>query len=362
MGRPSQIAFALVLPTALLCACSASHPSMGTDSSVDGDSSVDADSGESDSGRPDSAFDASDAFDAADSVDCADEDEDGYGAASCGGGDCDDTDPAITPSFSECLAPDRVLRCAGGVMEEALCPAGAALCDGRTGMCAASACGDGVLHDGEACDDGNASDDDVCSATCEDLPCAASTDCPEDRPSCSDRRSDRRDDRRVYCRSFDDVATGALGARCSSDADCNTGWCDPDQYRCTAACRVDTDCPVEMGWCSLASRACLFGCRGAADCVADTVCTPRYTLRDPYLRTSCWPSWRSGCLGSVGWCTTNFCAAGMVCTTPCVTDDDCWVPDAAGPTCRPYPSPPTGSAASPPDWPGEAFGICDEAD
>ena len=179
-GRGSSMgsrgAWVSILCLVVASGCSESH---GTpdDTGTDADGSLDARAPSDTGAEP-----------------CVDRDGDGFGAASCGGGDCDDSDPGITPSFSECVARDRVLRCLGGVMEEVSCPPGAASCDARTGACAATACGDGVLHEGEACDDGNASDDDVCSATCEDLPCAASRDCPEDRPSCSDRRSDRRDD------------------------------------------------------------------------------------------------------------------------------------------------------------------------
>jgi hypothetical protein len=173
----------------------------------------------------------------------------------------------------------------------------------------------------------------------------------------------------VWCRALAEDA-GELGSDCDGDADCATGWCDPDQRRCSAACTVDDDCPHEMGWCypewlAVPRRVCLFGCRGAADCSGGLVCTPQMRVVDDEpvfsLVTVCNPP--LGDLGPGEFCTgyndcrTNACTDWpYVCSTICAADADCLVPDAVGSWCAPYRS--DVMFAAPADWPVPTFGVC----
>ncbi len=87
-----------------------------------------------------------------DAVLCLDRDGDGAADIACGGTDCDDLDPTIAPDRSVCVGPTVTETWVSGAVESRACPA---ICDARTGECAAQACGDGVLHEGLC-----ASDDD----------------------------------------------------------------------------------------------------------------------------------------------------------------------------------------------------------
>ena len=106
-----------------------------------------------DAGRPvDASRDVSmpDAF-------CPDRDGDGFASAACGGQDCDDSRAELSPDATACVGATSFASCEGPEARTQPCPSEAPACDARTGRCSPldAVCGDGVLHLGEECDDGN---------------------------------------------------------------------------------------------------------------------------------------------------------------------------------------------------------------
>jgi hypothetical protein len=103
--------------------------------------------------------------------------------------------------------------------------------------CLAPRCGDGVLHAGEGCDDGNNLDGDCCSALCEVLPAGA---------SCNDGR---------FCTATDacDASARCVGSGdpCDApdgDANCSEA-CDEDADSCTAPDPDGSTCDDGL-WCN----------------------------------------------------------------------------------------------------------------
>jgi cysteine-rich repeat protein len=163
----------------LVAACAESHDvddASRPDSARPDASSFDAgrrDAARADAGPPDSARRDAGAPDAG----CLDGDGDGALAVDCGGDDCDDRDPEIFPGWSQCDGPTAETRCEAGSLRTESCVA-PEVCDARSGACSLDGCGDGVLHEGEECDDGNEERRDGCTASCAFEPCADSTVCP----------------------------------------------------------------------------------------------------------------------------------------------------------------------------------------
>ncbi len=92
---------------------------------------------------------------------CPDGDGDGYQDIACGGDDCDDADPDVSPAAAE--------DCLNGVDDDCdgLVDFDDPDCDGQI------VCGDGLVAGAEACDDGNIIDGDGCSADCQVEPDSA---------------------------------------------------------------------------------------------------------------------------------------------------------------------------------------------
>jgi hypothetical protein len=100
---------------------------------------------------------------------CIDADGDGHRAASCGGGDCDDTDPSVHPgAFEPCDSP-RDLDCQPPIV----CPTGTS-CDASSGLCV-SVCFEGGCATGFTCTPGNLCVEEACASRTE--PCPAGTLC-----------------------------------------------------------------------------------------------------------------------------------------------------------------------------------------
>lgn len=96
---------------------------------------------------------------------CVDADGDGHRAASCGGGDCDDADPAVHPGAFEPCNATRDFDCRPADP----CPTGT-MCDAETGLCS-TACFEGACADGYTC---------TASNVCLESACATRTEpCPE---------------------------------------------------------------------------------------------------------------------------------------------------------------------------------------
>lgn len=341
---------------ALLAACSGAHAPRESDA-ADRDGGVDAHVVIDDAGVPDTGtIDAQ--------PPCADLDIDGFEDVRCGGADCDDTNPQLSPVRSVCADDLVLVRCTGGAVDSVPCPEGAPICDEATGSCVPSICGDGVRFGDEECDDDNVVPGDGCDAACLVEPCESSSDCPPEAPSCSDLRPDGR----VLCRALEPGA--ALGSRCAANADCASGWCDLDQGRCTVRCVTHSDCGGGAGWCARhpgidadslgRSDVCRYGCFRDADCAAGLRCIPRYIESEMAILTMCAPpagtvadltpcSRETACAS--GWCT--FAGLETACAATCSDEADCADPNL---TCRTTPFP------FPAGWPRTHFADCICAD
>lgn len=217
-----------------------------------------------DGGRPDAGSDAG----------CVDRDGDGAEAASCGGDDCDDTDPALGPGRTRCDGPSTGSACEAGIRVRVDC---AAVCDARSGTCADEACGDGVLQPGEACDDGNEVSD-GCDPDCRFSRCVSDADCPLEAPSCSAVEPDGT----FRCRALQPGMP--VSTRCTSDTECASGFCDPEQGRCSHGCVEDAECGDFEAWCLRPEQdftttgltgphRCAYGCLNDAECPDGSLCT-----------------------------------------------------------------------------------------
>lgn len=249
---------------------------------------------------------------------CMDVDMDGFEASSCGGADCDDTDPDVHPDATEvCDGVDN--NCAGGV-DEGL-PVQTYYVDGdgdgygtdagsiescdpvadRVTMGGDCADGDGDVNPGEAevCDDlvdNNCVDgvDEGCSSG----PCSVPTggvDPEVDTGGCAAGQSCAPSGGTFACTSgnFNAVASENLGAFCTSDADCwspfGYGVCGrppggPDGQCVVLHCgEVPSACPSPNGVCAMSPegmvchRACTSPteCRSGYDCMMGACRPPR---------------------------------------------------------------------------------------
>jgi cysteine-rich repeat protein len=310
--------------------CAESHPL--ADSGPPIDAWMGADAGPADS-PPDAGRDAP----------CADGDGDGFAAASCGGDDCDDADPSLSPTSGPCVGPTEARRCVSGAVAVVPCPAGSPACDARTGACEPTACGDSVTHAGEDCDDGDEETLDGCDPDCRFGVCFAVWQCPLPAAPYCVPDGDRRG------RCAPGTASGsANGEPCSVDSDCATSYCDPTQARCSEFCALgSTSCDRPGAWCGVAGfqlyggggatpYRCEYECSRASDCPAGSGCALLQLLQPEreYVVSACRPATGArpagaACSGA-GQCASDICLDG-VCTLVCATDADC---PAALPSCR----------------------------
>ncbi|MCB9620862.1 MAG: hypothetical protein H6724_15595 [Sandaracinus sp.] len=267
----------------------------------------------------------------------------------CGGRDCDDDDPLVSDTRTYCADPTTVRRCAPEDVVDAPC---LDVCDARTGACVAEACGDGVLHEGEECDDGNDVVGDTCDPDCRPREtCESSRDCPAARPLCSGRR----DDGTFYCVAR--IAGAALGSTCSVDADCESSFCDPRQLLCTSACSEHDDCDFmgQQHWCGRGVRdpmryegtdfvppVCHRGCQTSSVCASGRICRLLIGGSEPGIVVShcdsppgTRPIGGSCNGGEVFACEDNCHLPSFRCTSLCNSDERC--PSTS--PCRPiFPS------------------------
>ncbi len=115
-------------------------------------------------------------------------------------------------------------------------------------------CGNGVLDEDEACDDGNTSDSDGCNAACSlelGQPCASAADCEsgvcdldngatcEPADTCGNGSIDGGeacdDGGTLAADGCDAACLRELGETCGGAADCSSGVCDPTSNACEAA-------------------------------------------------------------------------------------------------------------------------------
>jgi cysteine-rich repeat protein len=140
--------------------------------------------------------------------------------------------PRVIPAGDACATGDDVARCEDGTY----CPA-----FGER-RCAPHVCGDGVVGPGEACDDGNALDDDGCTPDCQPVPIAPGRPCGPERGECVDG---------TYCPSTGGVDPVCTRHRCGDgvvgpDEPCDDGNGDASDS-CTNDCRVRPRAEVSDG-------------------------------------------------------------------------------------------------------------------
>lgn len=350
----------------LVAGCPTTH--LADDAGVDARPGLDAPRIETDAhalDAPDARADldapAEDARDAPiDTRDC-DADDDGSLDPECGGPDCDPTTPAIFVGSVTCSSPTESLACGESGDERTPCEAGE-VCDARTGTCASSACGDGVLHTGESCDDGNDASGDGCAPDCTWPPCVWNGDCPAGAPSCSEILPDGV---LLRCRP---LQTGVgVGDRCSADVECASAWCDVAQGRCTQGCSDASQCVLGDGHCIESApftdppdlprpQRCAFGCYSVADCPAGSACRLTYGQRLPpssanlsFCDFAGTDPDGAACRGGEvhNECASLICqygepAGAVFCASLCSSDAECSWPT---PDCIPV-----GSAARPAGW------------
>ncbi len=247
-----------------------------------------------------------------------DRDGDGADGPQCGGPDCDDDEPRLSDARSFCLDAQTQRRCSPTAID-ATCPD---VCDARTGTCATEACGDGVVHEGEECDERDMGRLDGCEPDCRLTRCVRSRDCPNTFPICSGVIGSEN-----YCRLEGEGLS--LGANCESDVECAHGMCDPRSHQCTMRCQEHRDCEDEGpwdGWCHPDRGTCHWDCTSDRSCFEGETCV-RTGLASQ--RTLCEPA--SGHLPDGAGCRSwtdeciNVCAVMMSweCTSICSVDDDC---------------------------------------
>jgi len=264
-----------------------------------------------------------------DTIICIDADGDGHRDAACGGGDCDDADPAVHPGAFERCDEVRDLDC----LPARACPAGT-VCDTMTGLCATQ-CFEGGCAEGFTC----------LSELCVDVDCAALVEpCPSGtlcRAGACVAPCDG-----AVCPRGQICAGGACidpcaGVVCPTNQVCIAG--DPGAMTvcgpgCTCTdlsvplCPTDTECDRREGSPTL-GRCVDPGCE-ALTCAPTEVCTAGACV-DACDGVSC-PSGRTCIDGS---CVPDLCA-GIACAgTQVCRDGMCYdacdgVSCAAGLICR----------------------------
>ncbi len=331
----------------LLAACSADHGVIDSDAAATdagteprADARVDAAVIRVDGGT-DAGFDA---------FVCPDADGDGARDARCGGNDCDDADPTIGPSASVCTGPTRMRHCLGARVAEDDCMAPTPDCDARMGVCAATACGDGVVQPDEQCDATGGLCGDCLQYCWDNQGCAAVV----GAPNCV--QGPPMYDTGICAPSTPGGAPP--GSNCTASNQCESSYCDPRGGRCSAYC--DYPCPAADGraWCSRSQLyaatnfgevplpgRCQYSCDTDADCHDGRRCTlvrmyatVPLTVLDWMISATCVAP-RGGadplgtpCSPDLTTCDSNNCAEGA-CTTTCLIDADCPPPFAH---CAPF--------------------------
>jgi hypothetical protein len=293
---------------------------------------------------------------------CPDGDGDGARDARCGGDDCDDADPHVGPHASACASPTRVRACDGAMVTEHDCAATTPDCDARTGQCAATACGDGVVHPDEQCDtDWPCYECQVC--------CRAQEDCTALSPgnTCVPDPSHLASVCGICVAP--NPAGAPVRAACTADGDCASRYCDPEQGRCVVPCApaMPTCEPMADAWCAHEELAfmgpgqesfakvlgCHFPCTSDRDCPSTSACTSVYGYRASsgmFLAATCLAAsgtvpFGGSCTLGVNDCVTNNCLAGShLCTRTCLDDSDCGGPL---PHCAAFPPTETSYAPGP---------------
>jgi MYXO-CTERM domain-containing protein len=269
---------------------------------------------------------------------CVDADMDGHRDAACGGGDCDDADPAVHPGAFEPCNATTDYDCQP--MED--CPMGT-VCDDATGLCVPQ-CFEGGCAEGFECVDG-ACFDTACSARTEPCPdgtlcrggeCALPCDgvtCPSGElcidGACVDPCAGVVCPSNQVCVADDPMALTVCGPSCDCeelaaplcpmDEACDDRESSPTYGECvepgceTAVCGPTERC--EMG-------TCVDGCDGVV-CPFGQVCMDGSCVADLCSRIIC-PTGLV-CRGGECFepCTDVMCMAGEICRDGACVPDPC---------------------------------------
>jgi hypothetical protein len=272
---------------------------------------------------------------------CVDGDGDGHRAASCGGGDCDDTDPAVHPGAFEPCDAARDFDC----RPAEACPAGTS-CDGSTGLCA-TACFEGACAGGYECSPDGLCVESACSSRtepcpsgtiCRDGDCVepcAGVICPRGRVcaggACIDPCAG------VVCPSMQVCVAAEPGARtvcgpactcsdlaasaiCGSARACDARMGSPTMGRCvdpgceTASCGASEIC---------VGGACVSPCAGVV-CPLDQICVEGECVVDRCASVVCGTGLECRAGACVAACTGVTCADGERCVDGDCQPDPCF--------------------------------------
>jgi hypothetical protein len=270
---------------------------------------------------------------------CVDADGDGHRAASCGGGDCDDADPAVHPGAFEPCDATRDLDC----RPEVECPA-ETRCDPRSGLCVGvcfeGGCGAGFTCEGELCvesacaaraepcPDGTLCRGGECRAPCEGVVCPRGRVCAGG--ACIDPCAGVVCPAMQVCVARDPDAATVCGPACSctelSAPLCAAGRaCDARPEGATAGLCVDPGC--ETLTCGVGetcvSGACVDACIGVT-CPGGQVCMLGECLVDRCAAIRC-PEGRA-CRGGECFdgCDGVACSEGLRCAGGACVPDPCY--------------------------------------
>jgi cysteine-rich repeat protein len=163
------------------------------------------------------------------------------GTAPCEDGSLCGTGLACAPRGG-CADEDQLAACEGKADGDActLAGLGAGVC--RDDLCGVSACGDGALDDGEACDDGNQIDDDGCSNACRLPRCGDQI--VQLGEACDDGAANG-DDR--ACLASCQVAACGDGKLLAGVEACDLGAGNSDGGACTLGCQA-ASCGDGLTW------------------------------------------------------------------------------------------------------------------
>jgi hypothetical protein len=270
---------------------------------------------------------------------CPDADGDGHRAASCGGDDCDDTDPMVHPgAFQPCNAT-RSFNC----LPLTPCPMGTA-CAHTSGLCL-TACLEGACQAGYSCNPDGYCEESACAMRT--MPCPAGTicrggncvdpctgvTCPGElhcvSGACIDLCLGVTCPAMQVCVANDPGAASPCGPACtcldlSSSAFCGSRACDAQTGSPTEGHCVDPGCESMTCGAGMvcAHGACIDGCLGVT-CPLGQLCQAGACVVDLCANVSCGPTQTCHAGTCVDACSLVTCMMGQRCVSGVCEPDPC---------------------------------------